>query len=50
MHAPGRNMAGTKLEPLFAAPTEDGMLLGLDFLLRYHATVQVSILGIKNYH
>ena len=57
MHAAGRDMqmAGTKLdsvrlkigsqeylEPLYVAPIEDDMLLGLDFLLKYHARVDLE--------
>ena len=54
MHAVGRNMemTGTKLELLFAAPIENDMLLGLNFLLRYHAKVhlksQVLHIGDEN--
>lgn len=57
MHAAGRDMQmkGAKLEPvrmklgegwycesLYMAPIEDDMLLGLDFLLKYQAKVNLS--------
>ena len=39
-HADGRNQVRQEyLKPLYVAPIENDMLLGLDVLLKYHARV-----------